>query len=165
MLSFKNLGLDLRLPPLYSLPRTTHIPPGRPKISVFFVLDAFFSIFGPSKKNFKICFEKSSKKMRKSKVLASQNPPKTPPKSFRNRGSRKHTKFHRFCWIFCCLLQKPNIKICAPSQCFVDFSHNSAFDFQHVYRVRKTYQKPFQNDARTLPKSMPKTCYFLTSIF
>ena len=82
MLSFKSLGLDLRLPPLYSLPRTTHIPPGRPKISIFFVLDEFFSIFGPSKTNFKICFEKSSTKVRKSRILASQNPSKTLPKSF-----------------------------------------------------------------------------------
>ena len=33
----------------------------------------FFSIFWPSKTEFKICFEKISKKMRKSMILASQN--------------------------------------------------------------------------------------------
>ena len=36
----------------------------------------FFSIFWPSKKCFKICFEKITKKVRKSRFSASQNPPK-----------------------------------------------------------------------------------------
>ena len=31
--------------------------------------------------------------------------------------------------------------------------------------IEKTYQKPFQNEVRTMKKSMPKTCCFLTSIF
>ena len=31
--------------------------------------------------------------------------------------------------------------------------------------IEKTYQKPFQNEVRTLPKSMPKTCCFSTSFF
>ena len=31
MLSFKSLGLDLRISPSLSLPRAPHIPPGRPK--------------------------------------------------------------------------------------------------------------------------------------
>ena len=35
----------------------------------------------------------------------------------------------------------------------------------HVFFLQKTSQKPFQNEVRTLPKSMPKTCCFLTSIF
>ena len=30
---------------------------------------------------------------------------------------------------------------------------------------QKTYQKPFQNEVRTLQKSLPKICYFSTLIF
>ena len=30
--------------------------------------------------------------------------------------------------------------------------------------IEKTYQKPFQNEVRTLKQLMPKTCRFLTSI-
>ena len=37
--------------------------------------------------------------------------------------------------------------------------------FWGTFFVQKTSQKPSQNEARTLPKSMPKTCCFLTSIF
>ena len=31
--------------------------------------------------------------------------------------------------------------------------------------IKKNYQKPFQNEVRTMKKSMSKTCCFLTSIF
>ena len=41
----------------------------------------FFSIFCPSKLQSKFCIEKTSKKVRKSRVLASQTPPKTRPQS------------------------------------------------------------------------------------
>ena len=41
----------------------------------------FFSIFCPSKLQSKFCIEKTSKKVGKSRVLASQTPPKTKPKS------------------------------------------------------------------------------------
>ena len=97
--------------------------------------------------------------------MASQNPPETHPKSFQNRCLRKHTIFHRFLRDFCCLLQEPTSKKRAPTQCFVNFSHNSVYRFEHTFSVQKTYQKPFQNQVRALPKSMPKTCCFLTSIF
>ena len=103
--------------------------------------------------------------MRKSTILASQTLPKTFPKSFQNRGSKKHTIFHRFLVNFCYLLQAPTSKIHRPSQCFVSFSHISVFRFSHTFFLQKTYQKPFQNEVRTLPKSMPKTCCFLTSFF
>ena len=96
--------------------------------------------------------------------MASQNPPETHPKSFQNRCLRKHTIFHRFLRDFCCLLQEPTSKKRAPTQCFVNFSHNSVYRFEHTFSVQKTYQKPFQNEVRTLPKSMTKTCCFLTSI-
>ena len=54
------------------------------------------SIFSPSETRFKNDFEKTSKKMRKSRILASQNPPKTLPKCLQNRCPKKHAIFHRF---------------------------------------------------------------------
>ena len=60
----------------------------------FFV--AFFSIFYPSKLQSKFCIEKMTKKMRKSRILAFQNPPKTLPKSFQNRCPKKHRIFTAF---------------------------------------------------------------------
>ena len=45
-------------------------------------LSLFFSIFCPSKLQSKFCIEKTSKKVGKSRILASQTPPKTKPKSF-----------------------------------------------------------------------------------
>ena len=63
-------------------------------------LKAFFSIFCPSNLHSKICIEKITKKMRKSRILASQNPSKTLPKSFQNRCSKRHTFFQSFLTIF-----------------------------------------------------------------
>ena len=42
------------------------------------------------------------------------------------------------------------------------FSSNG---FWHAFSIQKTYQKPFQNEVRTLPKSMPKMYCFLALIF
>ena len=39
------------------------------------------------------------------------------------------------------------------------------FCYFRAFSVQKTYQKPFQNEVRTMKKSMSKTCWFLTSIF
>ena len=103
--------------------------------------------------------------MRKSRILASQNPPKILQKRLRKRRPKNHAIFRRFRLDFRCMLQEPTSKKRAPTQCFVRFSHNSVYCFLHPFSVQKTYQKPFQNDVRTLPKSMSKTCCFLTSIF
>ena len=73
--------------------------------------------------------------------------------------------FHRFLLDFCCLLQEPTSKKRAPTQCFVRFSHNSAYGFLRACSIQKAYQKPFQNEAWTLPKSMSTMCRFSTSIF
>ena len=54
------------------------------------------SIFCSSDTLFKNDIEKTSKKMRKSRILASQNPPKTHPKCLQNRGPKNHAIFHRF---------------------------------------------------------------------
>ena len=125
----------------------------------------FFSIFSPSKARLKNDIEKTSKKMRKSRILASQTPPQTLPKSFQNRGSKKHAIFHRF------LLEKPSAAKVPTSipywflpikMALGRFSSNRCLQ---AFSIQKAYQKPLQNQVRTLSKSMPKTCCFLTSIF
>ena len=122
-------------------------------------------LFCSSRVCFKNDFEKTSKKLRKSWILASQNFPKIHPKCLPNRCFKKHAIFHWFLLIFGCLLQDPNLKFHAPTQCFVSFSQKSNVRFWHTFSIQKTFQKPFQNEVRTLPKSMLKTCWFLTLIF
>ena len=127
-----------------------------------------FSIFVPSKMPSKFCFEKTSKKMRKSRILASQTPPKTLPKSYQNRGSKKHAIFHRFLldvFLFFNLRFLENRGFPIGKSLILRFSLKSCFYKFNAFWVQKTYQKPFQNEVRTLPKSMPKTCYFSASIF
>ena len=85
MLSFKSLGLDLRITPSLSLPRATHIPPGRRK-------KASTSNVGPLKLDFvvfqkilQISLRKNYEKNKKIEVFGlrkpSQNLPKMPPKT------------------------------------------------------------------------------------
>ena len=80
------------------------------------------------------------------------------PKYLENRSSKKHAIFHRFLLECYCLLQGPTSKKRAPTQCFVDFSHNSAHRFGHAFLLQKTYQKPSQNEVRTLQKIDVKKC-------
>ena len=63
-----------------------------------------WSIFSPSEARLKNDIEKTSKKVRKSRILASQTPPKTLPKSSQNRHSDPKAIFHRFFTNFACLL-------------------------------------------------------------
>ena len=65
------------------------------------------SIFGPSQTRFKNDFEKTSKKVRKSRILASENPLKTFRKSIQNRCPNKHAIFNRFLLDFCSSLPRP----------------------------------------------------------
>ena len=122
-------------------------------------------MFWPSKQCFKICFEKKTKKVRKSRFSATQNPPKILPKRLRNRCSNKHAIFHRF------LLQKASVAKTPTSILYWFLQYKMALGrfssscFLHGFSIEKTYQKPFQNEVRTLPKLMPKTCCFLTSFF
>ena len=133
-------------------PHPKFLPPG-PHVPPHFVRNLLLrpqnAIFKPSKNRLIFCFHFLWKKSRKSWILASQNASKTVPKSIENRWSQKHTIFHRFLLIFCCLLQEPNLKFHAPTQCFVGISQKSNVRFWHAFRVRKTYQKPFQNQVRT----------------
>ena len=62
-------------------PGTSRTPEPPPKDASADLLARFLAIFGPSETHLKFCFEKISKKVRKSSILASQNPPQTLPKS------------------------------------------------------------------------------------
>ena len=141
-----------------SLPAVSRQAPG-----AHFV--AIFSNFRVSKLHSKFCMEKTSQKVRKSWILASQSLPKTLSKSSSNRCPKKHAIFHRFLFEKCSVPKMPTsipywflpIKMALGR-----FSSNRCLQ---AFSIQKTYQKPFQNEVRTLPKSMPKTCCFLTSIF
>mgnify|MGYP001206107243 CR=1 FL=1 len=106
-----------------------------------------------------------TKKVRKSRFSATQNPPKILPKRLRNRCSNKHAIFHRF------LLQRASVAKAPTSILYWFLQYKMALGrfssscFLHGFGVQKTYQKPLKNDVRTLTKSIPKTCCFSTSIF
>ena len=102
------------------------------------------------KTRFKMRIEKSLEKIRKSRIWGTKNPSKINPKLNQNRCSQKHTIFQRFAMTFSCELQRPNLKFCAPTQCFVSFSHRSRACLLHTFWVQKAYQKPFQNEVWTL---------------
>ena len=142
-----------RILPEVLSPHPMFLPPdphGPPHFVRNLLLRPQNAIFQPSKNHLIFCFHFFSKKSRKSWFLASQNAPKTQPKSIQNRCPQKHAIFHGFLLIFGCLLQEPNLKFHAPSYSFVDISHKSAFRYWHVFLVQKTYQKPSQNEVRTL---------------
>ena len=83
--------------PLYNLSPGGGGPPSpRAKFALSVPFRPLGSIFCTSKTCFKFCFEKTSKKVRKLMILASQNPPKTLPKCFQNRTPKKRAIFHRF---------------------------------------------------------------------
>ena len=165
MLSFKSLGLDLRITPSLSLPRAPHIPPGRSKIVVFFVFAVFFSIFWPFEKHFKICFRFFSKKCEKSMILAFQNLSTILPKRLQNRCPKKHAIFHRFLFEKCSVAKMPTSIPYWFLQYKMALGRFSSSCFLRGFGIQKTIQKPLKNHARATQKSISKTCCFLTSIF
>ena len=98
-------------------------------------------------------------------ILASQNLPKTLPKSFQNRGPKKHAIFHRFLFEKCFVAKAPTSISYWFFQYFLLVGHFSSNRFSHAFWVQKTYQKPSKIEVPTLQKSMSKTCCFPTSIF
>ena len=91
--------LSLRLlangpaPILIFLPPDPHIPP---RFARNLLLRPQNAIFLPSKNHLVFCLRFFSKKMRKSRILASQNHPQTLPKRLQNRCSKKHRFFRGF---------------------------------------------------------------------
>ena len=86
--------------------------------------------------------------MQISRILASRNLPQTLPKSSQNRRPKQLVIFLQFSSVFFDLLQKPNLKIHAPTQCFVSFSHKSVLAF----RMHLGSEKHTKNLAKTIPK-------------
>ena len=125
-------------------------PHGPPHFVRSLLLRPQNAIFLPSKNLLVFCSHFFTQKCEKSSILASQNVPQTLPKCFRNRTPQKHAFLNRFWLDFCCLLQEPNLKIHAPTQCFVDVAPKTHLGFSHAFWIRKTYPKPFKNDVRTL---------------
>ena len=100
-------------------------------------------------------------------VLGRQNPPKALPKSFQNQDPKKHAIWHRGLLDFSDLFYLrflENMHFASTGTRFLRFSLKSCFCNFHACLVQKINQKSFQNEVRTLPKSMPKTSRFLTSI-
>ena len=87
------------------------------------------------------------------------------PKAFQNQCPEKHAIFHRFLFEKCFVAQAPTSISHWFLQCFLLVEHFSSFRCSHAFWIRKTYQKHFQNEGRTLEKSMSKTCCFSTLIF
>ena len=85
-----------------SLPAVSRQAPG-----AHFV--AIFSNFRVSKLHSKFCMEKTSQKVRKSWILASQSLPKTLSKSSANRCPKKHAIFHRLFLKKCFVARVPTL--------------------------------------------------------
>ncbi len=71
-------------------------PDRRPRFASSTFFGPLVLIFCSSETLFKIYMEKITQRMRKSRILASQNLPKTFPKSLPNGTSKKHAIFHGF---------------------------------------------------------------------
>ena len=105
--------------------------------------------------------------MRKSRILTSQNHPQTLPKRLQNRCSKKHRFFRGFLLQFlyiCYLGNLENINFPLGKSLFLRISLKACFYNFCLFFLQKIDQKPFQNEVRELEKSMPKTCFLLTSI-
>ena len=143
----------LKIPSWKCLPPILCSFPPDPRIPPRFVRNLLLRpqnvIFPPSKNLLVFCFHFFSQKYRKSWIWGSQNLPKILPKRLQKRCPKKFANFHGFLLDFCCLLQEPNLKIHAPTQCFVDFSVKS----QLWKKVRQIIEKSSPNPSKTLSKS------------
>ena len=146
-------------------PRAKNGPNIAPKNPPSAFLGPLGSIFCSSRARFKNDFEKTSKKVRKSRILASQNPPKTSPKSSQNRCPKKHAIFRRFLFEKCSVAKMPTSIPYWFLQYKMALGRFSSSCFWHGFGPQKTIQKPLENRARATQKSISKTCCFLTSIF
>ena len=94
-------GLSTSVSEIFVFPLSIISPQARPvhrsptqKYRFLCLFRLLGSIFSPSGTRFKNDFEKTWKKMRKSRFLASQNPPKIHRKCLRNRAPNKCIIFH-----------------------------------------------------------------------
>ena len=103
---------------------------------------------------FKICFEKTSKKMRKYRILTSQNLPQTPSKSSQNRHPKKHRNFHRFSIDFAACCKSQTFIFVRMAIVLLGFYTIHAFAF----RMRFRSQNPSKNLAKTRPEPFKNQC-------
>ena len=109
------------------------------------------SIFCPSQACFKNHFEKPSKKVRKSKIFGSQNPPKTFPKCLQKRCPKKHAILERFLSQTLQNFKRRNlefINFTTRKSTFWRVSQKPCFCILDAFWLPKTTQKPLQNEVR-----------------
>ena len=133
-------------------------PPPPPQTNIF-------RDFLPIRNTLQILLRNNIEKTGKIKDLGLLHPSKILPKTFQNQCPEKHAIFHRFLFEKCFVAQAPTSISHWFLQCFLLVEHFSSFRCSHAFWIRKTYQKHFQNEGRTLEKSMSKTCCFSTLIF
>ena len=91
------------------------------------------AIFKPSKNHLVFCFHFFSKKSRKSWILASQNTPKTVPKSIQKRCPKKHAIFHRILLEKCFVATAPTSISYWFFQYFLLVGHFSSNRFSNAF--------------------------------
>ena len=97
---------------------------------------------------------KNDEKMEKSKILASQKTPKTVPKSIRNRGSRNHAKFHRFCSNFVACCKSQTSKFVRPANVLLTFHTMQLFACSTYFGS----EKPTKNPSKTTSEPLKNLC-------
>ena len=105
---------------------------------------------------------------RKSWFLASPNPFKIHPKSIQNRCSRTSLISYAIVAQTFDIFKRrnlENINFPLGKSMFFRFSRKACLCGFRAFFLPKIIPKPFQNEVQTLQKSMPKTCWFSTSIF
>ena len=105
------------------------------KTSLLRLVGPLGSIFCSSETLFENDIEKTSKKARKSRILASQTPPKTLPKWLQNRCSKKHAIFHGFGLKIFSVAKMPTSISYWFFQYFLLVGHFSLHRFFHVFSV------------------------------
>ena len=121
-------------------------------VAPLFCLSAEFHFFA-FRKILSNLLWKNDGKSQKSKFWGSQDPPKILPKRLRNRCPKRHAIFHCFLFdsfLFFTLRFLENMHFASTGARFLRFSLKSRFCKIHAFLVKKTYQKPFQNEVRTL---------------
>ena len=112
------------------------------------------AIFLLAKIHLIFCFHFLSKKLRKSRILASQNPTKTFPKSFQNRGSKKHAIFHRFLCNFVNCCNRQHQKFIGPASVLLAFHTIRLFAFG----IHFGSKKPTKNPSKTRSEPFKNRC-------
>ena len=149
------LHLKASDPSLFLSPGAWGPPESRPRFASSTFLGPLVLIFCSSETLFKIYIEKITKQMRKSRILASQNPPKTFPKCLQNRNPKKHAIFHRFLFnfVFCC--NRQHQKFIGPANALSAFHTIWLFAFgirfgskKPTKNLSKTTSEPFQNQCQ-----------------